>query len=562
MSGIGKSINYIANSGKSFIDGLLGGKAWDGAVTYAFPDSFNAYGDYPNASGLASEQNGFDPLTTNARQSAIRMMNDEGISGAFSVEGLTNVIVQAGADTNAHIRLAYTAMESSSAIYYGYSWLPETDGGWGSYYAARAGDVWLNSKYNQQLEPGNRAWYVTMHEIGHGFGLKHPHDSTPEMPSRYDNMSNTVMSYEAYSGSGNSFHNAAIDYPQTYMRSDIAALQHMYGADYSTNSSNTVYKWQPGNGNTLINGKVAIAPEDNRIFLTIWDGGGTDTYDLSAYGSRLKVDLRAGLSSKFGDDQIANLGDGHSADGMVYNAYLHNGDRRSLIENAVGGMAGDRITGNVDDNDLRGRGGMDQLLGLAGADTLRGGAGRDKLFGGAGDDLLIGNKGADLFRGGPGSDLVSFLSSATGVTVNLREGRGRGGDAQGDRYVAIEDITGSQRHDVLTGNTRANEIAGRGGWDIITGQGGDDTLSGGGGNDVFVFGKGRTHHDTITDFGFGGVDDRIKMSGFGRYENYGQVRNNMTQADDGVHISARDGDLIVIVNTVLADLDRDVFLFA
>ena len=62
---------------------------------------------------------------------------------------------------------------------------------------------------------------------------------------------------------------------------DIAALQHMYGADFSTNGGNTVYKWTPGSGSTFVNGDVAIKPGANKIFATIWDGGGVDT--LSAF---------------------------------------------------------------------------------------------------------------------------------------------------------------------------------------------------------------------------------------------------------------------------------------
>lgn len=78
------------------------------------------------------------------------------------------------------------------------------------------------------------------------------------------------------------------------MMLDIAALQEMYGADYTTNSGDTVYKWNPNQGITYVNGVAAITPAANRIFATIWDGGGIDTYDLSAYTTALKIDLRAG----------------------------------------------------------------------------------------------------------------------------------------------------------------------------------------------------------------------------------------------------------------------------
>src|SRR3546814_1081480 len=77
------------------------------------------------------------------------------------------------------------------------------------------------------------------------------------------------------------------------MMDDIRALQHMYGADFTTNNGNTVYSWYPLNGQTLVDGAVAISPGGNRIFATIWDGGGVDTYDLSAYSTNLNKIGRA-----------------------------------------------------------------------------------------------------------------------------------------------------------------------------------------------------------------------------------------------------------------------------
>lgn len=94
------------------------------------------------------------------------------------------------------------------------------------------------------------------------------------------------------------------------MMADSAALQEMYGADFTTNAGNTVYKWTPGSGTTFVNGGAGISPGANRIFATIWDGGGNDTYDLSAYTNALKIDLRPGSASTFSIDQLAWLGGG------------------------------------------------------------------------------------------------------------------------------------------------------------------------------------------------------------------------------------------------------------
>lgn len=75
------------------------------------------------------------------------------------------------------------------------------------------------------------------------------------------------------------------------------------------------------------------------IFATIWDGGGTDTYDLSAYTDALEIDLRPGQHSVFDTDQLANLGYGETARGSIFNAQQYEGDSRSLIENATGAAA-------------------------------------------------------------------------------------------------------------------------------------------------------------------------------------------------------------------------------
>lgn len=166
-------------------------------------------------------------------------------------------------------------------------------------------------------------------------------------------------------------------YAQTPMMYDIAALQQMYGADFATNGGNTVYRWNPATGQAVINGVGQKVPGDNRVFMTVWDGGGTDTYDFSNYATNLKVDLRPGQWSRLSTAQIAQLGEGHEARGNVANALTYHGNVRSLVENAIGGSGADTIVGNVVANNLRGGGGADRLYGLSGNDVLSGGAGSD-----------------------------------------------------------------------------------------------------------------------------------------------------------------------------------------
>ena len=58
------------------------------------------------------------------------------------------------------------------------------------------------------------------------------------------------------------------------MMYDIAALQTMYGANYNTHSENSTYQWSPNTGEMFINGVGQGAPLANKVFMTLWDGGG------------------------------------------------------------------------------------------------------------------------------------------------------------------------------------------------------------------------------------------------------------------------------------------------
>ena len=134
------------------------------------------------------------------------------------------------------------------------------------------------------------------------------------------------------------------------MMLDIAALQQIYGADFTINAGDTVYRWTPGSGHTLVDGAVGIDPGGNRIFATIWDGGGSDRYDLSAYASASTSTCGRARHSVFAASQLADLGGGPNgghARGNIFNALQYQGDARSLIENATGGAGDDRLTGNA-----------------------------------------------------------------------------------------------------------------------------------------------------------------------------------------------------------------------
>jgi serralysin len=112
--------------------------------------------------------------------------------------------------------------------------------------------------------------------------------------------------------------------------------------------------------------------------MTIWDGGGNDTYDLSNYTGAdttgTTIDLRPGEWTTTSQVQIAHLGLGHFARGNVANALLFQGNTASLIENASGSQTTDTIIANQVANHLTGNGGADTFKWMASGDAGTGGA--------------------------------------------------------------------------------------------------------------------------------------------------------------------------------------------
>ena len=267
----------------------------------------------------------------------------------------------------------------------------------------RGGDAWFNAdqpRFNN-VQVGNSAYYVVLHELGHNVGLKHGHANDrpgPTMdilPDDLNSIEYSVMTYQRYVGAPDipgAGDTQAHSFAQSLMMLDIQAIQYMYGADFTTNAGNTVYTFSTTTGEMFIDGVGQGAPSGNRIFRTIWDGNGIDTYNLSNYTSNLLIDLAPGGHSNFQSGQLAQLSIANNifASGNVYNALQFNGDARSLIENAIGGSGNDVIKGNAANNVLNGNGGNDQLFGIrSGDDTaLRRQLDRRCLNGGAGNDTL------------------------------------------------------------------------------------------------------------------------------------------------------------------------------
>ncbi|HSW11799.1 MAG TPA: calcium-binding protein [Solimonas sp.] len=151
------------------------------------------------------------------------------------------------------------------------------------------------------------------------------------------------------------------------------------------------------------------------------------------------------------------------------------------LDSFSGVIAGDITTGV----------GNDQIIGSDTAvDRIFSGGGDDVLQGNGGNDFLDGGAGADDLSGGAGIDTASYSSAFSGVSANLGNASANSGDAQGDSYEAIENLSGGTFDDTLTGNGAVNRLSGGSGNDALNGLDGNDTLSGGLGDDSMTGGNG------------------------------------------------------------------------
>jgi serralysin len=533
---------HLTGTGHQGVDGLLSGFAWsdNDPVSFSFPDSAS---DYEAFYGASEPARGFGQVGPAMRDAVRKILLGEaaGVTGGPGspgpgVLGFTNLaLVEAAQDGWADLRIARSSAPSTAWAYY-----PN---------GREGGDVWFGARYdfNNPLL-GNYQFMVAVHELGHALGLKHPHEAWngfQPMPLEWDSLEFTVMSYRSRTGASvnTGYTNGAFDYPQGWMMLDIAALQAMYGADYTLRAGDTRYSWNPATGETFIDGigqgrpGAGAAGDANRVFLTVWDGGGTDTFDLSHYANGVAVDLAPGGFSVLSATQLATLDvrDGTKARGNVFNALLHEGNPAALIENALGGAGADTLLGNQAPNRLEGGPGQDRLEGRDGADLLIGGPGADTMIGGAGTDTFVVDSPQDLIMEAAGPEIDTMIvetwlhaTLAAGVEM-LRLGTvGRAG-------------FGTDEGNLLFGNAAGNWLDGRGGADVIEGRGGADTLTGGAGADMFVMRRG-DGFDRIEDFAPG--QDRLLLTGFGLTAEALLIRATMGSAGVSLDLGGGDGMLL------------------
>jgi Ca2+-binding RTX toxin-like protein len=150
-------------------------------------------------------------------------------------------------------------------------------------------------------------------------------------------------------------------------------------------------------------------------------------------------------------------------------------------------LLGEGHGGSAEGDTLKG---IENLTGSASADDLTGDGNVNTLVGGSGNDELKGGGGADTLDGGKGIDTAEYGDSLEGVLVNLKNGQGHWGSAEGDTLKSVENLSGSAFDDSLWGNDEANMLKGGGGADNLYGGGSQDILEGGMGADYLTGGAG------------------------------------------------------------------------
>jgi len=302
---------------------------------------------------------------------------------------------------------------------------------------------------------------------------------------------------------------------------DIAAIQHLYGANMSTRSGNTTYSWNSG----------------EQILETIWDGGGEDTIDWSNQTSDANIDLNDGAWSELGPSYYNGQSYDSQTLAIAFGAVIENANGGSGHDTIYGNEISNTILGNKGNDYLNGRGGSDKLYGNTGNDTLYGGGHNDVLSGGSGSDRLYGNSGSDTLYGGGYNDVLSGGNGSDRLYGNSGSDKLYGG-AHSDTLSGgngSDRLYGNSGSDKLYGGAHSDTLSGGNGSDRLYGNSGSDKLYGGAHNDVLSGGNGsdRLYGGSGSDKLYGGAHNDVLSGGNGSDRLYGGSGNDKLYGGGG-----------------------------
>ena len=217
----------------------------------------------------------------------------------------------------------------------------------------------------------------------------------------------------------------------------------------------------------------------------IWGGAGNDTLDGGAGNDMLvggpgNDDMKGGA----GSDMI------HAdADDTVINGFGPADDATTpdVDESVEDAMDVDTLSYAMVDNDDDE--GITVVLAagtITNIENIIGSIYDDNLTGDDQANVIEGGRGGDMLDGGDGVDTLSYENSDDWVRVTLADSgvtEPSRGHARGDEVENFENVTGSAYDDELAGNNANNVLMGLAGDDELTGAEGDDTVEGGAGAD-------------------------------------------------------------------------------
>lgn len=409
-------------------------------LTYSFPTSPADYGGYTGFTGFEA----FNAAQQEAARKALAMYD--------AVCNLDLVFTADGANANIRFAEAVTVDIGTGPVRIITAQGVPPDSSYAPLFTQ--GDTWFNRTFYNSPVPGDFAFAGgIVHEVGHALGLKHGHMTqevydangnllyvNPALSPDHDSFEYSIMTYRYYPGAPPDEH-LPLESPSTLMQADILALQYLYGPNYDHNAGKTIYAWSPSTGQMSINGVGQGVPYHHKVFMTVWDGGGIDTYNFANYSTNAVINLAPGGWSTPSLAQRADLDSSHPgvhmARGCIANAQVFSGDLHGYIENAIGGRGNDKIYGNLVGNALSGNHGNDFLAGFEGNDFLSGGLGRDTLIGGSGADRFCFRSVAET-RPGAHRDRIADFSHGQHDRIDLHaiDANKHAGGNQAFHYIA------------------------------------------------------------------------------------------------------------------------------